>query len=77
MPPRRTHRDPFGPLRERHPPPGPQLLNLAGTTALRPRDGRLPAALERTARCVQNRARLVQALYARLDRLTEPLPAAT
>lgn len=40
-------------------------------------DGRLSAPLERTARCAQNRARLVRALYMRLDCLTEPLPAAT
>ena len=39
---------------------------------LREADGRLASPLERTARCVQNRARLVQALYTRLDRLTEP-----
>ena len=44
---------------------------------LREADGRLAAPLEGTARCVQNRARLVRALYTRLDRLTEPAPAAT
>ncbi|MGF1344494.1 DUF6415 family natural product biosynthesis protein [Streptomyces flavovirens] len=43
---------------------------------LREADGRLSAPLKGTARCVQNRARLVQALYTRLDRLTEPAPAA-
>ncbi|MFZ3491741.1 DUF6415 family natural product biosynthesis protein [Streptomyces sp. 5.8] len=43
---------------------------------LREADGRLSAPLKGTARCVQNRARLVRALYTRLDRLTEPLPAA-
>ncbi|MFD8251311.1 DUF6415 family natural product biosynthesis protein [Streptomyces werraensis] len=43
---------------------------------LREADGRLSAPLQGTARCVQNRARLVQALYTRLDRLTEPAPAA-
>ncbi|MER5371007.1 restriction endonuclease [Streptomyces sp. NPDC002722] len=43
---------------------------------LREADGRLSAPLERTARCVQNRARLVRALYTRLDRLTEPVQAA-
>ncbi|MFJ8563216.1 hypothetical protein [Streptomyces sp. NPDC093514] len=32
---------------------------------------------EGTAHCAQNRARLVGALYTRLDRLTEPLPIAT
>jgi hypothetical protein len=41
---------------------------------LREGDGRLSAPLEGTARCAQNRARLVRALYTRLDRLTEPLP---
>ncbi|MFF3019762.1 restriction endonuclease [Streptomyces sp. NPDC057939] len=44
---------------------------------LREADGRLAVPLEGTARCVQNRARLVRALYTRLDRLTEPAPAAT
>ncbi|RPK27546.1 hypothetical protein EES37_36630 [Streptomyces sp. ADI91-18] len=44
---------------------------------LREADGRLSAPLKDTARCVQNRARLVRALYTRLDRVTEPLPAAT
>lgn len=44
---------------------------------LREADGRLSAPLEGTARCVQNRARLVRALYTRLDRLAEPAPAAT
>ncbi|MEV6948732.1 restriction endonuclease [Streptomyces sp. NPDC051172] len=43
---------------------------------LREADRRLSAPLEGTARCVQNRARLVRALYTRLDRLTEPAPAA-
>ncbi|MEU7088133.1 DUF6415 family natural product biosynthesis protein [Streptomyces achromogenes] len=43
---------------------------------LREANGRLSAPLEGTARCAQNRARLVQALYTRLDRLTEPTPAA-
>lgn len=43
---------------------------------LREADGRLSAPLEGTARCVQNRVRLVRALYTRLDRLTEPVPAA-
>ncbi|MET7608224.1 DUF6415 family natural product biosynthesis protein [Streptomyces avermitilis] len=42
---------------------------------LREADGRLSAPLEGTARCVQNRARLVRALYTQLDRLTEVLPA--
>ncbi|MGV9884798.1 DUF6415 family natural product biosynthesis protein [Streptomyces sp. NPDC003006] len=44
---------------------------------LREADGRLSAPLEGTARCAQNRARLVRALYTRLDRLTEHAPAAT
>ncbi|WP_436840704.1 restriction endonuclease [Streptomyces griseoloalbus] len=44
---------------------------------LREADGRLSASLEGTARCAQNRARLVRALYTRLDRLTEAVPAAT
>ncbi|MFI6730551.1 DUF6415 family natural product biosynthesis protein [Streptomyces atratus] len=43
---------------------------------LREADGRLSAPLERTARCAQNRARLVRALYTRLDRLREPVPPA-
>ncbi|MCG7525150.1 DUF6415 family natural product biosynthesis protein [Streptomyces sp. OfavH-34-F] len=42
---------------------------------LREAEGRLSQSLQGTARCVQNRARLVQALYTRLDRLTEPAPA--
>ncbi|MEU0523072.1 DUF6415 family natural product biosynthesis protein [Streptomyces niveus] len=44
---------------------------------LREADRRLAAPLGGTAGCVQNRARLVRALYTRLDRLTEPAPAAT
>ncbi|MFG2569240.1 DUF6415 family natural product biosynthesis protein [Streptomyces sp. NPDC048567] len=44
---------------------------------LREADGRLSTPLKGTAHCVQNRARLVQALYGRLDRLAEPAPAAT
>ncbi|MEU6709678.1 DUF6415 family natural product biosynthesis protein [Streptomyces wuyuanensis] len=43
---------------------------------LREADGRLSAPLKGTARCAQNRARLVRALYMRLDRLTEALTAA-
>ncbi|MFD5748983.1 DUF6415 family natural product biosynthesis protein [Streptomyces sp. NPDC127033] len=43
---------------------------------LREADVRLSAPLKGTARCVQNRAQLVRALYTRLDRLTEPVPAA-
>ncbi|MFJ9481482.1 DUF6415 family natural product biosynthesis protein [Streptomyces mirabilis] len=37
---------------------------------------RLSVPLEGTVRCVQNRARMVRALYERLDRLTEASPAA-
>ncbi|GGT77977.1 hypothetical protein GCM10010207_87740 [Streptomyces atratus] len=37
---------------------------------------RAPLVALGTARCAQNRARLVRALYERLDRLAEPLPAA-
>ncbi|MFJ8856221.1 DUF6415 family natural product biosynthesis protein [Streptomyces sp. NPDC102437] len=38
-------------------------------------EGRLAAKLKGTARCTQNRARLVRALYERLDRLeTTPAP---
>ncbi|WP_329529706.1 DUF6415 family natural product biosynthesis protein (plasmid) [Streptomyces sp. NBC_01450] len=44
---------------------------------LREADRRLSAPLKGTAQCVQNRARLVRALYRQLDRPTEPLPAAT
>lgn len=36
-------------------------------------EGRLSATLEGTVRCVQNRARLVRALYERLDRLEAAL----
>ncbi|MFJ4873348.1 restriction endonuclease [Streptomyces sp. NPDC088757] len=42
---------------------------------LRETNRRLSVPTAGTARCVQNRARLVRALYTRLDRLTEPLPA--
>lgn len=42
---------------------------------LREADGRLSAPLKGTACCVQNRARLVWALYTPLDRLTEPAQA--
>ena len=40
-------------------------------------DRRLASPLEGTARCAQERARIVRALYERLDRLTELAPAAT
>lgn len=43
---------------------------------LREAEGRLTAPLKGTACCVQNRARLVQTLYSRLDRLTEAMVAA-
>jgi Family of unknown function (DUF6415) len=36
---------------------------------LREAEGRLSTTIEGTVRCVQNRARLVRALYERLDRL--------
>ncbi|MGI5360010.1 restriction endonuclease [Streptomyces sp. CA-252508] len=38
-------------------------------------DLRLTAPLEGTARCAQDRARIVRSLYERLDRLTELAPA--
>jgi hypothetical protein len=44
---------------------------------LREADNRLGAPIRGTARCAQNRARFVRALYTRLDRLTEPAPATT
>ncbi|AJT70200.1 hypothetical protein T261_8608 [Streptomyces lydicus] len=43
---------------------------------LREAAGRLSAPVEGTARCAQNRARLVRALYTWLGRLTETLAAA-
>ncbi|MBK3569166.1 DUF6415 family natural product biosynthesis protein [Streptomyces sp. MBT62] len=43
---------------------------------LREADGRLSTPLEGTAHCAQNRARLVRALYTRLDRLAEAVTAA-
>ncbi|MFI6730764.1 hypothetical protein [Streptomyces atratus] len=39
-------------------------------------EGRLSTTLEGTGRCVQNRARMVRALYERLESLTEAFPAA-
>ncbi|MFE2943446.1 DUF6415 family natural product biosynthesis protein [Streptomyces sp. NPDC059255] len=45
---------------------GPKAL---ADLVLKEADGRLSATLEGTVRCVQNRARLVRALYERLDRL--------
>ncbi|MBQ1116254.1 DUF6415 family natural product biosynthesis protein [Streptomyces sp. C3-3] len=44
---------------------------------LREAAGRLSQPIEGTARCAQNRARLVRGLYTRLGRLTEPAPATT
>lgn len=60
------------------PPPCPR----ASAAALSPKSSsakpnRLSAPLQGTARCAQNCARLVRALYTRVDRLTEPAPAAT
>jgi hypothetical protein len=50
---------------------GPRAL---ADVVLKEAEGRLSATLEGTVRCVQNRARLVRALYERLDRL-EAVPA--
>ncbi|WP_434600678.1 DUF6415 family natural product biosynthesis protein [Streptomyces sp. A5-4] len=52
---------------------GPKAL---ADVVLREAKGRLSATLEGTVHCVQNRARMVRALYERLDRLTEAVPAA-
>ncbi|MEF9915358.1 DUF6415 family natural product biosynthesis protein [Streptomyces sp. P5-A9] len=49
---------------------GPRAL---ADVVLREAEGRLSATLEGTVRCVQNRARLVRALYERLDRLEAAL----
>ncbi|MFC9622098.1 DUF6415 family natural product biosynthesis protein [Streptomyces sp. NPDC056930] len=49
---------------------GPKAL---ADLVLKEADGRLSATLEGTVRCVQNRARLVRALYERLDRLEAAL----
>ncbi|GHB75670.1 hypothetical protein GCM10010377_77620 [Streptomyces viridiviolaceus] len=46
----------------------PQDKALADVV-LREAEGRLSTTIEGTVRCVQNRARLVRALYERLDRL--------
>ncbi|MFD4577975.1 DUF6415 family natural product biosynthesis protein [Streptomyces sp. NPDC058417] len=51
---------------------GPRAL---ADVVLREAEGRLSATLEGTVRCVQNRARLVRALYERLDRLEAALTA--
>ncbi|WP_434587142.1 DUF6415 family natural product biosynthesis protein [Streptomyces sp. A5-4] len=45
---------------------GPKAL---ADVVLREAEGRLSKAIEGTVHCAQNRARLVRALYARLDRL--------
>ncbi|WP_369175682.1 DUF6415 family natural product biosynthesis protein [Streptomyces mutabilis] len=45
---------------------GPRAL---ADVVLREAEGRLSVPIEGTVRCVQNRARLVRALYERLDRL--------
>ncbi|MGW7068852.1 DUF6415 family natural product biosynthesis protein [Streptomyces sp. NPDC054855] len=45
---------------------GPKAL---ADVVLKEAEGRLSATLEGTVRCVQNRARLVRALYERLERL--------
>ncbi|MFD4144288.1 DUF6415 family natural product biosynthesis protein [Streptomyces sp. NPDC058572] len=50
---------------------GPRAL---ADVVLREAEGRLSTTLQGTVRCVQNRARLVRALYERLDRL-EAAPA--
>lgn len=53
---------------------GPKAL--AGVV-LREADGQLSKTIEGTVRCAQNRARIVRALYARLDRLeTAPVTRA-
>ncbi|MFD4763765.1 DUF6415 family natural product biosynthesis protein [Streptomyces sp. NPDC058439] len=49
---------------------GPRAL---ADVVLKEAEGRLSATLEGTVRCVQNRARLVRALYERLDRLEAAL----
>ncbi|WP_165484820.1 DUF6415 family natural product biosynthesis protein [Streptomyces kasugaensis] len=52
---------------------GPRAL---ADVVLRETEGQLSTTLEGTARCVQNRARLVRALYERLDCLeATPTPA--
>ncbi len=51
---------------------GPRAL---ADVVLREVEGRLSATLEGTVRCVQSRARLVRALYERLDRLEAALTA--
>ncbi|MFF2852960.1 DUF6415 family natural product biosynthesis protein [Streptomyces sp. NPDC058001] len=53
---------------------GPRAL---AAVVLREAEGQLSATLEGTMRCVQNRARLVRALYERLDRLEAALAPET
>lgn len=52
---------------------GPRAL---ADVVLREAEGRLSVTIEGTVRCVQNRARLVRALYERLDRLEAALAQA-
>ncbi|MFC7883252.1 DUF6415 family natural product biosynthesis protein [Streptomyces sp. NPDC057376] len=52
---------------------GPKAL---AAVVLREAEGRQSVPIEGTVRCVQNRARLVRALYARLDRLEAARPQA-
>ncbi|MDJ0466028.1 DUF6415 family natural product biosynthesis protein [Streptomyces sp. H27-C3] len=52
---------------------GPRAL---ADVVLRETEGRLSTTIEGTVQCVQNRARLVRALYARLDRLEAALAQA-
>ncbi|MEU1669382.1 DUF6415 family natural product biosynthesis protein [Streptomyces sparsogenes] len=52
---------------------GPRAL---ADVVLREAEGRLSVTIEGTVRCVQNRARLVRALYERLDRLEAARPQA-
>ncbi|WP_394331472.1 DUF6415 family natural product biosynthesis protein [Streptomyces thermolilacinus] len=49
---------------------GPKAL---ADVVLREAEGRLSVPIEGTVRCVQNRVRLVRALYERLDRLEAAL----
>ncbi|WP_329012056.1 hypothetical protein [Streptomyces sp. NBC_00690] len=48
---------------------------ILAQVVLREANSRLSAPLKGTALCVQNRARLVPALYTRLDCLIGPAPA--
>ncbi|MFE9181452.1 DUF6415 family natural product biosynthesis protein [Streptomyces sp. NPDC007126] len=52
---------------------GPKAL---ADVVLREAEGRLSVPIEGTVRCVQNRARLVRALYERLDHLEAARPQA-